>query len=211
MTSDKSRPANNDHCFEGVGRPYWHGLATGMGVAGIRQGRDGSYLEYVLESDGFATQNGGISNPRIEPLGRRQYYRFFSLTDHNKYGGTSCMAGNWWISQNHFQIIKTHALQNDIPLNKAAQAVLVIPWHDCGYVGCATLTTPVKAYVGRGKLATGGSSPHNAQRDQATEPLQGPVASAEVNQLFIPGDRKLLGRLFNVHQVVRCIKKGEGL
>jgi hypothetical protein len=210
MPGPKTRPENNDHCFTGVGRQYWEAIADGKSVQGLLRGPDGSRLDLLMDSDGRAMNNGGMYPKQITRMPPKIYYRFFGTVAHNRFGAEGCMAGGWWIEADAYFATVALAKARDVPLNKAAQAMLVIPdgWHDCGYVGKAVLTRKLKAWVGKGKPATSSVSPYNPDRNPDTDPIVAPPPGEEVKQWFVPGDRALLGRFFDVQGVVQCIKKG---
>lgn len=199
MTGVKSRPTDNFHCFEGMGRPFWHSIAQGMKPSGISTGPMGATVDLIVEGDGFAVQNGGIRNPQETKLQPGVYFRFFGTIAHNRYGAKSSMAGGWWVDFENALAIKTWAVRFDLSLAQAAQALLVIPsgWHDCGYVGRGRLRTAMKAWVGHGKPATGSLSPDNAGRRQAGAAVQVAPPAQSLKQYFVPGDRTLIASVFD--------------
>lgn len=210
MTSTRTRPTNNDHCFEGLGKRLWLMEARGFRVSGIRKGPDGARIGYQLDSDGGAMQNGGMFAPQETRMNPGLYYRFFGTISHNRYGAKGSMAGGWWIEPDLYFQIRDWARAQDVSLAKAAQRILVIPdgWHDCGYVGRAMLKVRLKAYVGRGKPATGRTSPHNPNRDPDADPLQIAPAHIQAKQWFVPGERELLKTFFETQATRQVIKKG---
>ena len=120
------------------------------------------------------------------------------------------MAGGWWIEPEVFFRIRDYARAQNISLAKAARVMLVIPdgWQDCGYVGSATLTTKLKAYVGKGKPATSTASPFNPRRNPATDPIMMAPrpGGLPVKQWFVPGNRELLARFFEIISVQHVIR-----
>lgn len=200
MVKEKTRPRDNSHCFEGNGGQYWLLFARGFNPIGFLQGPDGSRLEFSLDTDMMAMQNGGMINPQETRMPPGVYYRFFGTIAHNIYGPKACMAGGWWIEPQDFFAIRDLARTRDISLAKAAMNMLAVPdgWHDCGYVGKAMLTTKLKAYVGRGKPATSTTSPFNRMRNKETDPIVMPPGGVAVKQWFVPGTRDLLGGFFQV-------------
>ena len=76
------------------------------------------------------------------------------------------MSGGWWIDYENLLKVQSFAEACDYSLARAAGMLLAIPreWGDCGYLGCATLLKPMKAFVGKGKPATGRISPDSARR-----------------------------------------------
>ncbi len=209
MTGAKTRPANNFHCFEGVGRPYWLSIARGMKPSGISTGPMGASVDLVEESDGFAVQNGGMHTPQETKLQPGVYFRFFGTIAHNRYGPKSAMAGGWWVDFENALAIKDWAQRFDLSLAQAAQALLVIPpgWHDCGYVGRGRLQVAMKAWVGHGKPATGSLSPDNAARTGAGVPVHAAPPAQSLKQYFIPGDRSLIAQVFTFDTPVRVIAR----
>jgi hypothetical protein len=209
MDKEKTRPKDNSHCFEGLGRQYWGAIARGFTPTGFAQGPEGSRLELDLDTDMKAMQNGGMFNPQETRMPPGIYYRFFGTLAHNRFGERGCMAGGWWIEPEVYFAIRDYAGEQNISIAKAGKAMLVIPdgWHDCGYVGTATLTTKLKAYVGKGKPATSTTSPFNAQRNPVTDPITAPLRGGmPVKQWFVPGNRELLGRFFKMGEVRQVIR-----
>ncbi|SIN76126.1 hypothetical protein [Vannielia litorea] len=179
----------------------------------VKQGPDGARIEYVSDTDGFAMQNGGMFNPTESKMPPGIYYRFFGTINRNRYGAEGCMAGGWWVDGENYAKVRSVAQEQGISLAKAAQALIVIPggWHDCGYVGRALLKTELKAWVGKGKPATSAASPFNKLRNPDTDPVQIAPAHLEMKQWFVPGERALLSRFFEVQQVMHVIAKGVAL
>ncbi|MCB2093014.1 MAG: hypothetical protein KDE11_01275 [Rhodobacteraceae bacterium] len=213
MTGDKTRPESNAHCFAGLGRSFWLMEAQGFHRGEVNQGPDGAWIDYRSDSDGFAMQNGGMFRPQEASMPQGIYYRFFGTISHNRFGAESCMAGGWWLDTDNYARIRNVALERGVSLARAAQALIVIPggWHDCGYVGQAYLNRELRAWVGKGKPATSGTSPHNAQRNPATDPVLIAPAHLEMKQWFVPGERSLLARFFEVRKVMHVIAPGVSL
>lgn len=213
MVGEKSRPANNSHCFTGVGRAYWLAKARGHQPAAIHQGPQGSRVELEPDTDSYAIQNGGLERPQETNMPPGVYYRFFGTINHNRYGAAGSLAGNWWLDFGNYQVIRQWAEERDISLARAARQLIVIPdaWHDCGYVGKAVLRTQLRAYVGKGKPAAGGVSPHSAQRDKANDPVSMAPAHLEMKQWFVPGTRQELARYFEPGGYLAVIEKGRYL
>ncbi len=158
MHKQKSRPANNFHCFDGMGLPYWRAIALGMTPAqNLSRGPDGAWWELKQDVDGYALQNGGMTRVQETKLNAAFYYRFFGTISHNIYGEKGGMSGGWWIDEENLAKIVNFAERCDYSLARAAAMLLVIPreWHDCGYLGCAWLRNQMKGFVGRGQPATG--------------------------------------------------------
>lgn len=213
-TDTKTRPANNFHCFEGVGLPFWRAIAEGRSIAGLKTGPMGTSIVLAKEEqDGFAVRNGGIKHPQIDRLPTGIYYRFFGTISNNRFGATSAMAGGWWVDSENFYKIRDWAMERDISLAKAAQALLVIPdeWGDCGYLGRATLSVKLNAWSGRGNTATGSISPDSAMRHPGTQPIMTSPAHLDMKQYFVPGGRDLLGRFFRVDWKRQVLHKGADL
>lgn len=213
MSNSKTRPANNFHCFEGVGRPYWRAVAAGQTPTGVRQGPMGSSIDLKVDDDGFVLQNGGMVTPQEAKMMPGRYFRFFGTVAHNRFGAGSALAGGWWLDFENALKVVDWAERFDMSVAQAAQRLLVIPkeWHDCGYLGAATLTTSMKVWLGKGKPATGSVSPHNATRRDRGIAVQTAPALLEVKQLFVPGERALLSRFFKPEQSVSVIHKGTRL
>jgi hypothetical protein len=208
MAGPKTRPTNNFHCFEGAGYGFWKAIAQGKRPTGLMASPDGYALDYLKDVDGSIVQNGGMFAPQEVKMRPGTYFRFFGTTTKNVYGAASSMAGGWWLDYDNFLKIGDWADQHDVSLARAAQALLVIPkeWHDCGYVGRARLTATLKAWVGKGKPATGSISPDSAQRDKVKSPVTMAPAHLEMKQYFVPGERSLLSTCFelvNTQQVIR--------
>jgi hypothetical protein len=211
MTAAKTRPSNNFHCFEGMGRPYWQAIARGMRPTGISMGVMGASVDLIMEGDGNVVQNGGMQSPQETKIPPGTYFRFFGTIAHNRYGGASAMAGGWWVDFETALAIRDWAVRFDLSLAQAAAALLVIPpeWHDCGYVGRGRLKTAMKAWVGHGKPATGTLSPDNAARRTAGVNLHAAPSAQSVKQYFLPGDRTLIASVFDFDTPVQVIAKGK--
>lgn len=211
MPNTKTRPTNNFHCFEGMGRPYWQAIARGMRPSGISMGHEGAKVDLIVESDGFAAQNGGMQSPQEAKLPAGTYFRFFGTIAHNRYGGKAAMAGGWWIDFENALQIKDWAMRYDLSLAQAAAQLLVIPpeWHDCGYAGRGILKTTMKAWVGHGKPATGSVSPDSAVRKTAGASLHAAPPARSVKQYFIPGERSLIASVFEFDAPLQVIAKGK--
>ncbi len=212
--TDKTRPADNFHCFNGVGRPYWRAFAEGKVVSDVQSGPMGTSIQLKTEElDGFAIQNGGIERPQEDRMPAGNYYRFFGTITNNRSGAASAMAGAWWLDYENFLKIRSWAEKLDISLSRAAQTLLAIPneWGDCGYLGRATLTVKLKAWVGKGKPATGSISPDSKMRDPAKDPVTLSPAHLEMKQYFVPGGRDLLGQFFRVEWTKQVLHKGADL
>ena len=97
MATEKTRPTDNFHCFEGMGRPFWRSIAEGMKPSGISMGPMGASVDLIEEGDGNAVQNGGMYHPQETKMHPGVYFRFFGTIAHNRYGAKSSMAGGWWI------------------------------------------------------------------------------------------------------------------
>ena len=211
MPAAKTRPGNNFHCFEGMGRPYWQAIARGMRPTGISMGPMGASVDLIVEGDGNVVQNGGMQSPQETKIQPGTYFRFFGTIAHNRYGALSAMAGGWWVDYENALAIKDWAVRFDLSLAQAAQALLVIPpeWHDCGYVGRGRLKTAMKAWVGHGKPATGTLSPDNAARRGAGASLHAAPPVQSLKQYFLPGDRSLIASVFDFDPPLQVIAKGK--
>jgi len=209
-TREKTRPSDNAHCFRGVGLPYWLAIARGFTVTGVRSGPLGASIALADDTDGYALQNGGMWAPQRTSMMAGGYYRFFGTIDHNRFGKDSSMAGGWWIDTDTYVTVTGWADEHGLSLAAAARHLLAIPreWHDCGYVGRAWLLKPLRAYVGKGKPATGSISPHSDLRRAGGIPLTMSPPHLEVKQWFVPGGRALLAQFFQLDRVVHVIKPG---
>ena len=209
----KSRPKDNRHCFTGKGQRYWQMRASGFNPV-IENGRDGYHLRLrtereVLEAtnaDDFVVQNGGMSSPKETSMPPGFYFRFFRSR-----GGQ--WAGNWWIHYEHYTTIRSYAQDLDISLAAAARRCLVIPdeWGDCGRLVRAELQVRAKAYVGKGKPATGSVSPDNAKRDKSSQRVHMAPQHLELKQWFVPGDRDLIAQMFNAGTPLNVLQKGASM
>jgi hypothetical protein len=211
LHKEKSRPANNFHCFEGMGLTYWRAIALGMTPAqNLSQGPDGAWWELKQDVDGYALQNGGMTSLQETKLNAAFYYRFFGTISHNIYGEKGGMSGGWWIDEENLAKIVNFAERCDYSLARAAAMLLVIPreWHDCGYVGCAWLRHQMKGFVGRGQPAAGGMSPASAMRDPVANPATMSPAHLDVKQYFVPGSRREISVAFELKWVKQAIKPG---
>lgn len=194
---------NNFGHFTGVGREFWRAKAQGLQPKLVR-GRSGTRLTFTPDpSDGFAMNNGGILAPQETKILPGRWYRFYATIDHNKHGPDAFTGGNWWLDYENFRKIEAWSEEHGLSLARAAQQLIVIPseWSDCGYLGIATLSTALKAWVGKGKPATGQMSPASAARGSALSggayvPLVASPEHLEIKQYFVPGERPLLSRLF---------------
>lgn len=197
-TKQKTRPANNFHCFDGMGRDFWLSIATGRGAPDIKNSPDGYYTVPRDDLDGCLVQNGGIQSPREEILPDRAiYWRFFATAAANRYGH-SAWVGNWWVTDSGFQHLAAIARETGQPLSRVAQNYLAIPkeWSDCGYVVKAILTVKLKAWVGHGRAAHGAISPASDLRQKGDGGLYWMPGWISPPQLFIPGAREQLGDYF---------------
>lgn len=212
MSKQKSRPENNFHCFEGLGLPYWRSIAEGHSPAGGEpaQGPDGSWWEFKQDIDGYILQNGGLASPQEIKLNPGLYFRFFGTVYHNIHGAGGGMSGGWWIDYENLTKIVNFAQKTDYSLAKSATMLLIIPkeWHDCGYLGCAMLHKQMKAFVGRGKPATGTISPSSAMRDPWNNPLMAGLTHLDMKQYFVPGARREISDAFERQWAKQVIKPG---
>lgn len=192
--------ANNFHYLDGLGMDYWSSIARGLRPTSVRTGRMGSTIDFATDTDGLVLQNGGMYNAQLTKAQPGTYFRFFDTISHNRFGDGALTGGGWWIDFESYVKVADWAEAHDLSLAKAAARLLVIPmeWGDCGYVGKALLTTPMKAFVGKGKPATGSISPDSARRTPGEVPVQMTVTHLDIKQYFIPGTRALLGRVFTV-------------
>lgn len=211
MAREKTRPQDNYHCFEGMGRPFWLSIAQGMQPQGMSGGPDGYTLDMARDVDGAIVQNGGMYAPQETKLSVGTYFRFFGTVAHNLYGAGGGMSGGWWLDVDNYVKVCDWAEEHDVPLAKAAQALLVIPkeWHDCGYVGRARLTRSMKAWVGKGKPATGSISPDSALRTPGTA-VSTAFKHLELKQYFVPGERDLIAAAFQKVSTAQVTRKGTG-
>jgi hypothetical protein len=191
---------NNFHYLDGLGAAYWSSIARGQRPTAVRVGRMGATIDFASDTDGFVIQNGGMYNPQPTKMLPGSYFRFFDTISHNRFGTAAFTGGGWWVAYECYLKIAEWAEAYDLSLAKAASRLLVIPaeWGDCGYVGKARLTTPMKAFVGKGKPATGSVSPDSAERASGKVPIQMAVTHLDIKQYLVPGTRALLGQVFTV-------------
>ena len=210
MSKVKSRPSNNFHCFEGRGLKFWEAIAKGMRPSGFSNSPDGYQMEMARDIDGAVVQNGGMFAPQHTKLTAGTYFRFYGSITRNKYGDDNAVSGGWWIDLDTYATVCDWAETHDISIAKAAQQLLVIPneWHDCGYVAKGLLLREMKAWVGKGKPATGTVSPDSAMRGRI--PVSMSPAHLEIKQYFVPGDRALLSRCFQRLSSLQVTSKGLG-
>ena len=218
----KTRPNNNHHCFAGAGLLYWSAIARGFqpkgdqrqGNAELLFGPDGIRLDLQNDIDGYAVQNGGMYNPQPEHLHVGQaYYRFIGSVDKNRFGAASCLTGAWWFGHETFLDIRAFAQRLGWPLGRAGGHLLIVPkeWQDCAYIGRAILELPMKAFSGKGKPATGGGSPDNAQRRDNGWTVAIGAPHLAIKQYFVPGGSGIIGRAFSKDSINHVIKPGEGM
>ena len=227
---EKSRPTNNFHCFVGNGRHLSREAARGMGlfaeqlrsvvpgednsvkvVDGFRQESrlEGYVTSYQSDPDGAALQSGGIYSPQEYKLTEAYYRRFISTKVHTKYGASAALYGSWWLEEDHYDKLVHYARRNNSRLDEVAAQALYIPpeWGDCGYAIQAKLTTPLKSWAGRGKIASGSLSPNSAMRTNEEVAYGIPGLSEHIRQLYVPfpfvvGETgKGLNSFFELHRV----------
>ena len=205
----KSRPSNNFHCFEGNGRHLTREAARGMGLFedseqylvdehgktqrilhGVKQNStlEGYRTDYRKDPDGAALQTGGIYSPQEYKLSHNTYRRFISTDVHNQYGARTALYGNWWLEEDHYSKLVHYAKAQNKALYEVAREALYIPveWGDCGYAVQARLTTPLKAWAGRGKNASNEISPNSQELKNTVVEYGIPGLSEHIRQLYIP-------------------------
>jgi len=64
MSRTKTRPSDNFHCFEGIGREFWLAMAKGHKPKEVVTTQAGAVVEYEWEDDGCIVQNGGMVRPQ---------------------------------------------------------------------------------------------------------------------------------------------------
>jgi len=186
-------------------------LAQGLSPdPNLAQGPDGSWWELKQDVDGYVLQNGGMAHPQETKLAPDIYFRFFGTIAHNVYGARGGMSGGWWIDYENLVKVLNFADACDYSLARAATMLLVIPkeWHDCGYLGRALLRKQMKAFVGKGKPATGRISPASAMREPSIDPATMSPAYLDVKQYFVPGSRAEIAAAFELQWVKQVIKPG---
>ena len=211
MSKEKSRPINNWHCFEGLGRSYWQQKAEGFRVDGIAQGQDGSRLLLRRDpADGYAIQNGGIICPQESKMPTGVYYRFVATKANTRQRKANPWAGGWWIDYETMHLVCDWAIERQISLARAASQLLAIPneWGDCGYLGKAELKTQLKAWVGKAKPASGGASPNSTNRDPRT-PITISPHHLEIKQYFVPGEPEELSKFLEMQWTRLVLDKGK--
>ena len=214
MSKEKSRPTDNSHCFEGVGRRHWFAIASGFQISGIAQGPDGSRLLLRPDAtDGYAIQNGGINSPQESRMPAGSYYRFVGTVANNAPSTFSPWAGGWWIDYETMGLVRDWAIERQISLARAASQLLAIPkeWGDCGYLGKASLNTKLKAWVGTAKPASGGTSPDSANRDPKTTPITLSPHHLGIKQYFVPGQPEQRSTFFQMQWTRHVLLKGSSL
>jgi hypothetical protein len=146
-------------------QPHWLILARGMNVE--------DWLEHdVLHG------TGGISFPTPVHLSvGNRYYRFASSATSKDVQ----VGGSWWIEFDQFHKIKTYAKQNGHSLSYAARLFLALPydWTRVDRLVSAILEAPLKAYAGKGKVASGNANVSNN--------VWTPIQRYAAIQLYIPG------------------------
>jgi hypothetical protein len=150
-------PLNLD-CFS---QPHWRVIAQGFDTE--------TWFE-----DGQAVGTGGISRPEPENLRVGQkYFRFASSTSSRE----AQLGGGWWVAYEDFATIRRFASEQDVTLTYAARLFMALPyvWTRVDRLVSAILEVPLRAYTGRGKVASAGGETWT------------PVQHVEVKQLYIPG------------------------
>jgi hypothetical protein len=212
MSKVKTRPENNFHCFEGVGHPYWEAIAMGHSPVGHepRQGPEGTWWEFKEDIDGYRLQNGGMEHPQVTKLNPGYYFRFFGTVARNRFGPHGGVSGGWWIDADTFMTMQRFAETTGYSLARAAALLLVIPkeWHDCGYLVHAVLNKQMKAFVGRGRPATGSISPESPLRDSRKNPVTMGLPHLNIKQYFIPGSRAEIAGAFTQVWAKQVIRPG---
>ena len=102
-----------------------------------------------------------------------KYYRFASSVGTRQ----SQVGGGWWIDYESFNTIETYSRRNAVRLPDAARLFLALPyeWSRLDRLVSAILEVPLRAYAGRGKVAS-------TRSDKWT-----PVQHIQVKQLYVPG------------------------
>ena len=193
---DKTRPTDNYHCFKGAGFIYWRAKASGLQPSReTHASRDGHVFDYTPDVDGFAMNNGGIAMPAETTLGLLNLFRFYPSTGQARYA----IGGNWWQDLDALKVMTTFALNNDMPLSRAAQLLLIIPkdWGDCANILIAKPTVVLKAFVGKGKAVaisqTGQSTSPDGKRKSGTA-VYAASPGNNLEQIYIPGEPALLAQ-----------------
>lgn len=134
------------------------------------------------------------------------YYRFTSSREGNTFG-------NWWLDAESYYTIRSFAQDNDLRLSMAAQRCLIIPaqWGDCGRLIKALLSRQLKAYVGKGKPATGTISPDSKLRDPKSDPVLIAPTHLQIKQWYVPGKPADLQQAFQVKKSIGVLTKGRFL
>lgn len=196
----KSRPQDNEHCFRGMGLKLWSARARGFEPVGeMRSGPRGSWWNLASDEDGYAVQNGGLSNPRKDRMHVGQYYfRFIGSIARNTKGVAAGMSGWWWIDCETMIAIRNYAERLDWPISRSAAHLLIIPkeWSDCAYLGRAMLLKRMYAFTGKGKPAAGTVSPDSALRRTSGTSVMIGAGHLEIKQYFVPGERDLIAEAF---------------
>lgn len=211
----KTRPNDNVHCFNGLGRRYWQLKARGFAPE-IVNGPEGYRVMQRTErevlgqngpenADAFAYQNGGMRHPQETTMRPGTYLRFHDSK-------STWWVGGWWIDYENYTKIRHFAQTWDVPIAVGARECLAIPteWGDCGRLVLAGLNRRLGAYVGKGKSATGTVSPFNAARDPAQQRTYLPPQHLEIKQWFVPGEGSQLADFFEKRDSFNVLLKGAG-
>ena len=205
MTETLER-TDNVHCFEKPERAYW--LAIAQGFRPLGEPSAGGKLEFAHDDpeydDGCVAQNGGIFSPQETRMRAGVYIRFFDTTTMVKFGPAGGMSGGWWVNYETYQMIIDWAEDHDLSIAQAAQRLIVLPraWSDAAYMGAAFLSGRMKAWVGKGKPATGKMSPHNLARmagpGREKTPMIASPPHLEIKQFYVPGGREIISKMFEI-------------
>jgi len=192
--------AENEHCFRGVGRGYWHAIASGLRPTPERFAKspDGWRLLLEKDTDGHAFQSGGIANAsEYKLMVGRYYYRFISTRQYRTRGAESALSGRWWLRNEDVTVLRHLAEKWSESLAVVAGRALSIPseWGDCAWLVRARLARPMRAWAGIGGAASAGISPANEARVPGNQPVVAGLHGLDpILQLFVPGDIHQAGR-----------------
>jgi hypothetical protein len=186
----------NAFLFRGEIRGYWRLLARGAERRAIVHHRHTDRrFDFGTGEGGMAIRNGGIIAPTDSTVaGGRYLYRFVGTKNYNESCAKALM-GPWWIDQDTWRLLRDTARADGMSLDLVARNFLAIPeeWGDCVRVARGKLARSLMAWTGIGNVVSARAGNYTpAQHNKAV-------------QLFVPGDRELIGSAFGGIENVKCI------